>query len=129
MMTFGEQARNFPSDLRQTHRAMALKHAQPLEGINLHATEEARGTAASSSLLKTRHLQLLRVVLEAGHSLPEHHVPGEITIQCLSGEADVATPSCTCRLVAGALVMLPAAEPHGVQAHQDTVLLVTVMHP
>ena len=108
---------------------MALKHAQPLEVIELKATDEARGTAVSSSLLKTPHLQLLRVVLGAGHTLPEHHVPGEITIQCLSGEVDVATPSRTCRLAAGALVMLPAAEPHRVQAHRDAVLLVTVLHP
>lgn len=108
---------------------MALKHAQPLEVIDLHAPDEARGTSISSSLLKTPHLQLMRVVLTAGHTLPEHHVPGEITVQCLSGEADVVTPSRTCRLTAGHLVMLPAAEPHRVQAHLDTVLLVTVLHP
>ena len=108
---------------------MALKHAQPLEVIDLNATDETRGTAVSSSLLKTRHLQLLRVVLGAGHALPEHHMPGEVTIHCLAGEADVATPSRTCRLAAGSLVMLPAAAPHRVQAHRDSVLLVTIMHP
>ena len=107
---------------------MALKHAQPREVIDLHASNEKRGTAVSSSLLKTPHLQLMRVVLAAGHVLPEHHVPGEITIQCLSGEADVVMPSRTCRLVSGHLVMLPGAEPHRVQAHRDTVLLVTVLH-
>jgi quercetin dioxygenase-like cupin family protein len=117
------------SDPYQTQSAMALKHAQPLEVIDLHATDETRGTAVSSSLLKTPHLQLMRVVLAAGHALPEHHVPGEITIQCLSGEADVVTPSRTCRLASGTLVMLPAAEPHRVQAHLDTLLLVTVLHP
>ena len=108
---------------------MALKHAQPLEVIDLHATNEANGTAVSSSLLKTPHLQLMRVLLAAGQALPEHHVPGEITVQCLSGEVDVATPSRTCRLVRVSLVMLPAAEPHRVQAHRDTVLLVTVLQP
>jgi quercetin dioxygenase-like cupin family protein len=107
---------------------MALKHSQPLEVIDLHAMDQAQGTAVSSSLLKTPHLQLMRVVLAAGQSLPEHHLPDEITVQCLSGEADVATPSRTCRLVPGCLVMLPAAEPHCVQAHRDTVLLVTMLH-
>lgn len=106
---------------------MALKHAQPLEVIDLHA--EANGTAVSSSLLKTARLQLMRVLLAAGQSLPEHHVPGEITVQCLSGAADVVTPSRKCRLVPGSLVMLPAAEPHRVQAHRDTMLLVTVLQP
>lgn len=108
---------------------MALKHAQPLEIINLYASDAAVGTALSSSLLKTPHLQLMRVVLAVGNSLPEHHVPGEITIQCLSGEVDVVTPSHTSRLVSGCLVMVPSSVPHQVQAQRDSVLLVTVLHP
>ena len=107
---------------------MALEHAQPLDVIDLHTPDQARGTLVSSSLLKTAHLQLMRVVLAAGQSLPEHSVPGEITVQCLSGIADIVTPSRTCRLLPGNLVMLPAAEMHRVQAHFDSVLLVTVLH-
>lgn len=108
---------------------MALKHAQPLECIDLHASDMQRGTTISSSLLKTAHLQLIRIVLLAGRALPEHHVAGEITIQCIAGEADIVTPSGSCRLASGMLVMLPAGEPHRVQTHMDTVLLVTVLLP
>lgn len=108
---------------------MALKHAQPLDVINLLASGAEHGTGVSSSLLKTSHLQLMRVVLPAGHSLPEHQVAGEITVQCITGEADVVTPTRACRLVAGTLVMLPASEPHGVRAHTDSVLLVTLLRP
>jgi quercetin dioxygenase-like cupin family protein len=108
---------------------MALKHAQAREVIDLHIDDAMADTAVSSSLLKTDHLQLMRVILAPEQALPEHHVPGEITIQCLSGEVDVGTPSSTCRLTAGTLVMLPAAEPHWVQAHLNSVLLVTVLRP
>lgn len=108
---------------------MALKHAQPLEVIDLHLTDAIADQAVSSSLLKTPRLQLMRVILAEGQSLPEHRVPGEITVQCLSGEVDVGAPSRTCRLVAGSLVMLPAAEPHWVRAIVSSVLLVTVLHP
>jgi quercetin dioxygenase-like cupin family protein len=108
---------------------MSLKHAQPLDVIDLHERDAARGAGVSTSLLKVAHLQLMRLVLPAGHALPEHHVPGEITIQCLSGEVDVITPARTCRLAPDTLVMLPAAEPHRVQAHADSVLLVTVLRP
>jgi len=108
---------------------MALNHAHPLEVITLHANGAAPVAAISTSLLKSSHLQLLRLVLSAGQALPEHHVAGEITIQCLSGAADVVTPTHTCTLSAGTLVMLPAAEPHGVHAEVDTVLLVTVVRP
>ena len=106
---------------------MALKHAQPRDVIDLYASDLQRGTGVSSSLLKTRRLQLMRVVLRAGHTLPEHHVAGEISVQCLSGEVDVVMPTQTSRLRSGLLVVLPGAEPHEVRAHADSVLLVTVL--
>ncbi|MBN9424917.1 MAG: cupin domain-containing protein [Burkholderiales bacterium] len=106
---------------------MALKHAQPLDVIDLHATDEERGTSSSSSLLKTEHLQLMQLVLPAGHGLPEHRLPGEIMIQCLAGEASVTTPNASCRLVAGQLTTLPGNELHSVHAHCDATLLVTLL--
>lgn len=108
---------------------MALKHALPLEVIQLNTADDDPASAVSSSLLKTPHLQLMKVLLKAGHALPEHHVPGEITIQCLSGLVDVTTPGRTAHLSAGTLLMLPAAEPHGVHAQADAVLLVTLVRP
>ncbi|OVZ60549.1 cupin [Pigmentiphaga sp. NML080357] len=106
---------------------MALKHARQLEAIDLHASDEQRGTHASSSLLRTDHLQLLQLVLPAGDEMPQHHVPGELTIQCLSGEAVVTTPHGACPLRVGQLVALPEQEPHAVQARTDTTLLVTLI--
>ena len=108
---------------------MALEHAQPLETINLHAHGGPHAPPVSTSLLRTPHLQLLRLVLPAGHALPRHHVPGEITIQCIEGEADIATPARTFGLAAGTLVMLPAGEPHEVRSRTGCVLLVTVLNP
>ena len=108
---------------------MALTHAQPLDVIDLHAIDDSSGVTVSRSLLRRPHLQLLRVVLAAGDTLPEHHVGGDVTIQCLYGDADVVMPSRTCRLVAGALVMLPAEAPHRVHAREHTALLVTIVHP
>ncbi|MBP7567308.1 MAG: cupin domain-containing protein [Burkholderiaceae bacterium] len=106
---------------------MALPHAQPLQVITLHPAPGAVAATVTTSLLKTPGLQLIRLVLGSGQSLPEHHVPGDITIHCLSGRADVRTPRATCALQAGTLVMLPPAEPHAVQAHEDSVLLVTLV--
>ncbi|MDX3905078.1 MAG: cupin domain-containing protein [Pigmentiphaga sp.] len=106
---------------------MALKHANPLDVIDLHATDEQRGTHGSSSLLKTAHLQLLQIVLPAGDEMPQHHVPGEVTIQCLAGEAAVTTPHGTCTLREGQLVALPEQVPHAVQARDDSTLLVTLI--
>ena len=69
----------------------------------------------------------MRLVLQAGGGLPEHSVAGAISVQCLEGEAVVTTPSRTCRLGAGRLVVLGGGEPHAVRAVTDASLLVTVL--
>ncbi len=111
---------------------MALPHAQPLDVIDIRPLGDDLQGAVTTSLLKTPTLQLMRLVLRAGHGLPEHSVPGAITIHCLEGEAAVTTPSRRCDLHAGHLVMLAGSEPHAVHALEDTSLLVTVLlhtHP
>ncbi len=105
---------------------MALKHAQPFEVIDLHPLGDQLPGSVSTSLIKSHNLQLMRVVLRRGESLPEHHVLGEITLQCLEGRTAVLTPGRRIEMEAGQLVLLPAAEPHAVLAITDTSLLVTV---
>lgn len=105
---------------------MALPHAQPFECIDLRPLGEHMHEAVTSSLIKAQSLQLMRIVLRAGAQLPMHHVRGEITLQCIEGSATVLTPGRDIALAAGHVVLLPAAEPHAVQAVADTTLLVTV---
>ena len=106
---------------------MALPHAQPLDIIDVRPLGPGLHDAVTTSLLKTPSLQLMRLVLAAGEGLPEHSVSGAITVHCLEGEALVTTPSRTCRLGAGRLVMLVGGEPHAVRAVTDASLLVTVL--
>jgi quercetin dioxygenase-like cupin family protein len=106
---------------------MALKHAQPLEVIDIRPLGPRLVESVTSSLLKTATLQLMRVVLRAGKRLPEHKVAGEISVQCLEGEAVVTTPTRSCPLSAGHVVVVPGGEPHSVLAITDASLLVTVL--
>jgi len=106
---------------------MALPHAQPLDVIDVRPLDGGLQDAVTTSLLKTPALQLMRLVLRSGHGLPQHSVPGAITIHCLEGEAAVTTPTRTCNLSAGHLVMLTGNEPHAVTAITDASLLVTVL--
>ncbi|OOG51828.1 cupin domain-containing protein [Polaromonas sp. C04] len=106
---------------------MALPHAQPLDAIDIRPLGAGLRTAKTHSLIKTEKLQLMQVVLAAGQGLPEHRAPSEVTVQCLEGEVEVATPNRLCRLQAGEVVVLPADEPHAVLAHRDATLLVTVL--
>lgn len=106
---------------------MALDHAQPLDVISLQPLAGKLHEVKTHSLLKTNRLQLMRLVLAAGQSVPEHQVPGEITIQCLEGEAVVSTPGLARTLKAGELMALPGGEPHGLRASTAASLLVTIL--
>ena len=106
---------------------MALQHAEPLQPIALATAIDPTASGVSHSLLRTGHLQLIKLVLPRGHTMPRHQVPGEITIQCLQGEVEIKTPSRGCLLRAGELVMLPGGEPHELQARADTQLLLTLL--
>lgn len=108
---------------------MALKHAKPLDVIDLNADGAVRGTDLSSSLLRTDRLQLLLIVLSPGDVVPQHHVDTEFTIQCLSGEVGVDTRDRACTLTAGQLVALPADQPYTLMANTQASLLVTMLRP
>ena len=105
---------------------MALPHAQPDDVINLLPEGDA---APSVSLLRTAHLQIMRLVMPAGHLMPGHQVPGELTIQCLSGRAVIGTALGLRPLAAGQLLALAGSEAHDVKAIEPCVLLVTLLHP
>ena len=106
---------------------MALPHAQPLDIIDVRPLGIGLRESVTTSLIKTPTLQLMRLVLQAGQALPEHHVAGAISVHCLEGEANVTTPLRTCHLLAGQLVVLEGGEPHAVLAVTDASLLVTVL--
>jgi quercetin dioxygenase-like cupin family protein len=105
---------------------MALTHAQPFDSIDLLPLGPRLPLTPGSSPLKSQGLQRMGVVLRASERLPEHHVRGELALQCLQRRAEVPTPRHMMMLSAGQVVLLPAGEPHAVHALSDTSLLVTV---
>lgn len=109
---------------------MALKHASPLEVIDLFHRQPSPEPepAVSISLLRTETLQLIRLVMAAQHRMPWHQVPGVLTLQCLEGEVDVETPERQCTLAQGQLVMLQGNEPHSLYARAPSIVLLTLIH-
>src|SRR5690606_3333350 len=72
--------------------AMALNHAQSGEAISLLRADpfpELR----SQALVSTPSLEVMRLVLKAGHVVPSHAVAGPITIHCLQGVIEVQVES------------------------------------
>lgn len=106
---------------------MALVHAQPLDVISVRPLATRITGTKTHSLLKTERVQLIRLVLTAGQTVPEHQVAGELTLHCLEGQVLVKTPGRQCRLAEGEMMLLPAQEPHALEAQADSSLLATLL--
>lgn len=89
----------------------------------------AASEAKSAILVKTPHLEVRRLVIPDGREIPRHKAPGEITVQCLAGRVIFTCHGRSPELLPGDLLYLNASEPHSLVAHDDSVLLVTLLLP
>ena len=64
---------------------MAIQHAVSGEPVSALPPANAPGDRQTVALFKTNELEVMRVVLLAGKSMPPHKVAGDITVQCLEG--------------------------------------------
>lgn len=80
----------------------------------------------SYALLKAAQLEVMRVVLMAGKSMPEHQVQGEITVQCLEGIVEFRAGPDIHLMHAGAFLHLDGGVPHALTAREDASVLVTI---
>ena len=105
---------------------MALPHAQPGQAVDLRPLGSQLAATRTHALFKSKDLEVMRLVLLAGQTLPVHQVPGEITVHCLEGCLELTTDGRIRRLQAGELLFLAGGMPHGVRAQADTTALVTI---
>ena len=78
--------------------------AQPLDV----APFGARLTSARSAVLfKAEDLEVIRVVLRKGQSLPPHRVPGSVSLHCLEGRLEVMLGQSIYELQRDQLIHLP----------------------
>ena len=108
---------------------MATPHVGSGEVVSLPGLCSDVMHATTQALMKSRQLEIVRIVLHAGKNLPEHQVEGELTLQCLKGLCILATPERTVSLKEGDWVHLQAHEPHALTAVADTVMLLTLRLP
>ena len=106
---------------------MAIEHAQSGEVIDIRPLAEKLSESKTHTLLKTEHIEVLRMVLPAGKVIAEHKARGDITVQCLEGEIKFTSPTGTKTLCAGKMLFLNAAELHAVEAITDASVLVTIL--
>lgn len=105
---------------------MAIAHVSPGQVVDVGALGARLSSEKTVALFKARDLEVMRVVLLAGKSLPPHKVAGEISIQCVEGAIDVNADGRSHVLHAGQLLYLAGDVVHGVTAIADSSALVTI---
>lgn len=108
---------------------MAMQHALQGELIDVRPLGEALRNSKSITLMRTDHLEVVRLVLPSGKKIPEHRAPGEITVQCLEGAINFGSVGKTIPMRAGDMLFLLAGEPHWLEATENASLLVTLYLP
>jgi quercetin dioxygenase-like cupin family protein len=106
---------------------MSLPHAASGDLINIAPLGEKFDGSASHAFLKTDHIELMRLVLAAGKSMPEHWVEGEVTLQCLEGAFDLEAHGRRQTVQPGQMVYLGPKVPHALHARENTSVLMTVL--
>ncbi|MBB4841707.1 quercetin dioxygenase-like cupin family protein [Paucibacter oligotrophus] len=105
---------------------MAIPHISPGQVLDLRPLGAGLHEAKTVALFKSEHLELIRLVLLAGKSLPPHKVAGDITIQCIEGAITVSLEADECLLRAGQMLYLAGKALHGVHALEDSSALLTI---
>ena len=107
---------------------MAISHMQPGEIVELRLGT-ALGDSKTTTLVKTANLELIRLVVPEGKTIPLHRAPGEITVQCLEGRVAFTAEGRTQELASGQLLYLAEGEPHALKGIENASLLVTLLLP
>ena len=118
---------------------MALEHLQAGQVANVQPYGAALAGASNTALFKSAELEVMRLVLPKGKTMPAHQVQSEITIQCIEGvvQIDASAPApapeasgsrrSSATLQAGQLLYLPGGAPHALLALEDASVLVTIV--
>lgn len=70
--------------------------------------------------------RVMLICMREGHAVPEHSAPGKVTIHAVQGHVTFFEGETPCDLRAGEMVSMEPSAKHRVEAHEDSVLLVTV---
>jgi quercetin dioxygenase-like cupin family protein len=114
---------------RKAPGAEAETAANPGDLIDVRPQGAAKMPAHTRTLLHSSTLEIVRLIVRAGQSIPQHKTKGELTVHCLEGRVNFTSAGKTLVLEAGKLVALPAGEPHAVEGIEDASLLLTIVKP
>ena len=106
---------------------MAIAHAASGQLIDVQPLAGQFPEARTVALFKSDELEVMRLVMPAGKTMPSHWVKGEVTIHCLEGEIDLTAHGRTQRMKADQMVWLEGGIDHALTAVSNASLLLTIV--
>ena len=106
---------------------MAIPHAKSGELLDVRPLGVALAGSRTTTLVKTGHLEIIRLVILAGKDIAEHRVAGDITVQCIEGRVTFKSGETEQDLLPGRLLFLNGGEPHSLHAIENSSVLVTIL--
>jgi quercetin dioxygenase-like cupin family protein len=106
---------------------MALPHAASGAVFDVEPANLDLSRFSAIALAKSAEQEVIRLTLPKGKTMPEHHVPGEVTLLCLRGEITVDAHGASQPLRAGQMLYLDGGQAHALQAVQDSLVLLTIL--
>jgi len=106
---------------------MAIPHAFPGVPVALRPEEESLSEIRTTALVKETNFEVIRMVIPKGKEIPSHKVDGPITVQCLEGDIAFTADGETRELKAGHWLYLRGGETHALVAHEDSLVLLTIL--
>ena len=97
----------------------------PGEAIDIGTLGPGLVTAEIVPLIKTRDLEIFRVVVPSGDTVPTHEFSREVVVHCLEGSVKLTSPSGVHALKAGQMLLYSAYEPFSLEGQEDSALLIT----
>ncbi|MCL4183796.1 MAG: cupin [Burkholderiaceae bacterium] len=106
---------------------MALSHATSGDVVQVRPPGTRIGDSPSTAIVRDGHIEVMRLLLPAGKSLPVHALPGPMTLHCMEGVIDVHADGTSRPMRAGELMYLAGGAAHSVHAIEDSFVLATVV--
>jgi len=106
---------------------MAIQHAVSGQPVGVMPVANALGLRQSEAVFKTNELEVMRLVLPRGKTMPAHKVAGDITVHCLEGRIGFSSDGDTRELAAGELLYLDGGVQHSLTGIEDASALVHIV--
>lgn len=106
---------------------MATHHASPAEIVDLDTWAQDLPKEHAKAIVKTRDMELARLVFRAGEEFKSHKVTGPVVVHCISGTIESTAMGATQTLKPGQLLYLLPNELHSLRALTDAVVLLTIV--